>query len=218
MSPQDAPKRPPCLDYHVLPDDSWDAAKRIDVRLYIEHLEQHQKECPCLYLGAQTKTIEHLEAENRALKVHGEKMEQIAARNVDRIAELESIERNLRESCEILKAMDAEKNTRIAELEAEMDLAQPSHAIRTIKQQANRIAELERYLDDIATHDDDVELVPPAGEPGADMWLDDGINRYRKPPAALTHDEEEILRDPRPGKGVIVTEGYTPPPAEEEPQ
>ena len=36
-----------------------------------------------------------------------------------------------------------------------------------------------------------------------------------EPPAALTRSEEEILRDPRPGKGVIVTEGYTPPPAEE---
>jgi len=36
-----------------------------------------------------------------------------------------------------------------------------------------------------------------------------------EPPAALTRSEEEILRDPRPGKGVIVTEGYAPPPVED---
>ena len=88
MTEQDAQQRP---ERHLI-------STPLEERMwaYIEDLEQHQKECPCLYLGAQTKTIEQ---------------------QADRIKELESIERNLRESCEILKALEQQANTRIAELE-----------------------------------------------------------------------------------------------------
>jgi len=185
------------------------------------------------------------------------------------IEHLEAENRNLRESCEVLKGLEQQANT--------------------------RIAELERFIDDLATHDSDIELVPPAGEPcaecaheynssecrqckppdwshfthegeppaeGLTMAKIHAAHKYMKdltqaedeparilepvldgdtappadpycqycgergqnchcdippigqPPAALTRDEEEILRDPRPGKGVIVTEGYAPLPAE----
>ena len=179
---------------------------------------------------------------------------------------------------------------RIAELESQvMDMAV------TIATEREQVAQLEKFLDDLATHDSDIELVPPAEEPcaecaheynssecrqckppdwshfthegeppaeGLTMAKIHAAHKYMKdltqaedeparilepvldgdtappadpycqycgergqnchcdippigqPPAALTRDEEEILRDPRPGKGVIVTEGYAPLPAE----
>ena len=39
------------------------------------------------------------------------------------------------------------------------------HRPKGVDRMVARIAELERFIDDIATHDDDVELVPPAEEP-----------------------------------------------------
>jgi len=67
-----------------------------------------------------------------------------------RILHLESTERNLRESCEILRAMDAEKNTRIAELEAAgNDLLDERDSI--ITDQRARIAELEARKEELCT-------------------------------------------------------------------
>ena len=63
-----------------------------------------------------------------------------------RIAEMEAIERNLRESCEILKNMDAEKNTRIAELEARYvkDCEEITRLWERLGEYRRRIKELEK--------------------------------------------------------------------------
>ena len=71
-------------------------------------------------------------------------------------------------------------------------------------------------LETIAKGFEDLNRCPRCG--AVMTWCGEGDLRCfscQEPPAALTRSEEEILRDPRPGKGVIVTEGYTPPPAEE---
>jgi len=85
--------------------------------------------------------IEHLEAENRLQK------KDLAWAEVQ-------------EGRERARRMKVEARTE--ELEGQRDLLQEQ--LTHWEDQSTRIAELERFLDDIATHDDDVELVPPAEE------------------------------------------------------
>ena len=177
------------------------SSEREQARVYIEHQEAERAK----WLRKASDLAgdnAHLEAEKeRQSTRYGDLLAEFKRQSV-RIAELEAIERNLRESCEILRNMDAEKNTRIAELEARYvkDCEQITRLWERLGEYRRRIKELEKPPAEVVYADEGAGAVA-VGPEGKPVWeRSDGtrVESETPPPA-----EEPVC--PKCGEQFIQT-------------